>query len=67
MQLPGEHAHCGPALDPESGFTYSPQIFMENDSEILYYILFTVSMMTLFQFKTTKTGQKSAPLTKWKM
>ncbi|XP_010728102.3 protein tyrosine phosphatase domain-containing protein 1 [Larimichthys crocea] len=31
MQLPGEHAHCGPALDPESGFTYSPQIFMEND------------------------------------
>uniref|UniRef100_A0A8C5H4E9 Protein tyrosine phosphatase domain-containing protein 1 n=1 Tax=Gouania willdenowi TaxID=441366 RepID=A0A8C5H4E9_GOUWI len=31
MQLPGEHAHCGPPLDPESGFTYSPQIFMEND------------------------------------
>ncbi|XP_029288858.1 protein tyrosine phosphatase domain-containing protein 1 [Cottoperca gobio] len=31
MQLPGEHAHCGPALDPESGFTYSPQIFMDND------------------------------------
>ncbi|KAJ3597102.1 hypothetical protein NHX12_003502 [Muraenolepis orangiensis] len=25
MQLPGEHAHCGPPLDPESGFTYSPQ------------------------------------------
>ncbi|XP_068595487.1 protein tyrosine phosphatase domain-containing protein 1 [Brachionichthys hirsutus] len=31
MQLPGEHAHCGPPLDAESGFTYSPQIFMEND------------------------------------
>ncbi|XP_028267270.1 protein tyrosine phosphatase domain-containing protein 1 [Parambassis ranga] len=31
MQLPGEHAHCGPPLDPESGFTYSPQIFMDND------------------------------------
>ncbi|GAA6228995.1 protein tyrosine phosphatase domain-containing protein 1-like isoform X7 [Lates japonicus] len=31
MQLPGEHAHCGPPLDPDSGFTYSPQIFMDND------------------------------------
>ncbi|XP_061678773.1 protein tyrosine phosphatase domain-containing protein 1 [Syngnathoides biaculeatus] len=31
MQMPGEHAHCGPPLDPESGFTYSPQTFMEND------------------------------------
>ncbi|XP_045893497.1 protein tyrosine phosphatase domain-containing protein 1 [Micropterus dolomieu] len=31
MQVHGEHAHCGPPLDPESGFTYSPQIFMEND------------------------------------
>ncbi|KAF1386613.1 hypothetical protein PFLUV_G00096680 [Perca fluviatilis] len=31
MQLSGEHAHCGPPLDPESGFTYSPQIFMDND------------------------------------
>ncbi|XP_042268061.1 protein tyrosine phosphatase domain-containing protein 1 [Thunnus maccoyii] len=31
MQIPGEHAHCGPPLDPESGFTYSPQIFMDND------------------------------------
>ena len=35
MQLTGEHAHCGPPLDPKSGFTYSPQIFMDNDSEIL--------------------------------
>ncbi|XP_029909099.1 protein tyrosine phosphatase domain-containing protein 1 isoform X2 [Myripristis murdjan] len=31
MQFPGEHAHCGPPLDPESGFTYSPKIFMDND------------------------------------
>ncbi|XP_055365747.1 protein tyrosine phosphatase domain-containing protein 1 [Betta splendens] len=31
MQLPGEHAHCGPPIDPESGFTYTPQIFMDND------------------------------------
>ncbi|XP_061533666.1 protein tyrosine phosphatase domain-containing protein 1 isoform X2 [Phycodurus eques] len=31
MQIPGEHAHCGPPLDPKSGFTYSPQTFMEND------------------------------------
>ncbi|XP_061085871.1 protein tyrosine phosphatase domain-containing protein 1 [Conger conger] len=30
MQLPGEHGHCGPPLEPESGFTYSPQVFMEN-------------------------------------
>ncbi|XP_041852248.1 protein tyrosine phosphatase domain-containing protein 1 [Melanotaenia boesemani] len=35
MQLPGEHAHCGPPLDPESGFTYSPEIFMDN--EIYFY------------------------------
>ncbi|XP_074533323.1 protein tyrosine phosphatase domain-containing protein 1 [Halichoeres trimaculatus] len=31
MQLPGEHAHCGPPLNPQSGFTYTPQIFMDND------------------------------------
>lgn len=35
MQLPGEHAHCGPPLDLESGFTYSPQTFMDNNSEKL--------------------------------
>ncbi|XP_017321017.1 protein tyrosine phosphatase domain-containing protein 1 [Ictalurus punctatus] len=35
MQLPGEHAHCGPELEPDSGFTYSPQIFMEN--QIYFY------------------------------
>lgn len=37
MQLPGEHAHCGPSLDPESGFTYSPQVFMDNESEICLF------------------------------
>uniref|UniRef100_A0A665UUR8 Protein tyrosine phosphatase domain-containing protein 1 n=1 Tax=Echeneis naucrates TaxID=173247 RepID=A0A665UUR8_ECHNA len=31
MQLPGEHAHCGPPIDHESGFTYSPKTFMDND------------------------------------
>ncbi|XP_072292010.1 protein tyrosine phosphatase domain-containing protein 1 [Eucyclogobius newberryi] len=31
MQQPGEHSHCGPPLDPSSGFTYSPQLFMDND------------------------------------
>ncbi|XP_072551629.1 protein tyrosine phosphatase domain-containing protein 1 [Salminus brasiliensis] len=35
MQLPGEHAHCGPDLEPDSGFTYSPQVFMEN--QIYFY------------------------------
>ncbi|CAN9499224.1 unnamed protein product [Ophioblennius macclurei] len=35
MQLPGEHAHCGPPLDPESGFSYSPRILMDND--IFFY------------------------------
>ncbi|KAA0715171.1 Protein tyrosine phosphatase domain-containing protein 1 [Triplophysa tibetana] len=35
MQLPGEHAHCGPLLEPDSSFTYSPQIFMDN--KIYFY------------------------------
>ncbi|XP_041965793.1 protein tyrosine phosphatase domain-containing protein 1 [Alosa sapidissima] len=34
MQLPGEHAHCGPGLE-HSGFTYSPQTFMDN--QIYFY------------------------------
>ncbi|MEQ2168080.1 hypothetical protein GOODEAATRI_010799 [Goodea atripinnis] len=44
-QLPGEHAHCGPPLDLESGFTYSPQIFMDNKSEsvlIACYLIYTL-------------------------
>ncbi|KAI7802375.1 protein tyrosine phosphatase domain-containing protein 1 [Triplophysa rosa] len=35
MQLPGEHAHCGPPLESDSNFTYSPQIFMDN--KIYFY------------------------------
>ncbi|XP_072769818.1 protein tyrosine phosphatase domain-containing protein 1-like isoform X4 [Nerophis lumbriciformis] len=43
MQVPGEHAHCGPPLDPGSGFTYLPQIFMENDSVLIAcYLVYTL-------------------------
>ncbi|KAM4609757.1 protein tyrosine phosphatase domain-containing protein 1 [Polymixia lowei] len=31
LQKPGEHASCGNALEPESGFSYRPEVFMEND------------------------------------
>ncbi|KAM6977829.1 protein tyrosine phosphatase domain-containing protein 1 [Aplochiton taeniatus] len=30
LQRPGEHASCGNPLEPESGFSYRPEIFMEN-------------------------------------
>nr|XP_055029946.1 protein tyrosine phosphatase domain-containing protein 1 isoform X1 [Misgurnus anguillicaudatus] len=36
MQLSGEHAHCGPPLETDSGFTYSPQIFMDNQTVYFY-------------------------------
>ncbi|XP_041692533.1 protein tyrosine phosphatase domain-containing protein 1-like isoform X2 [Coregonus clupeaformis] len=29
MLSPGEHAHCGPPLEPDTGFTYFLQTFME--------------------------------------
>ncbi|XP_018593059.2 protein tyrosine phosphatase domain-containing protein 1 [Scleropages formosus] len=29
LQSPGEHASCGNPLEPESGFTYRPETFME--------------------------------------
>ncbi|NXX15173.1 PTPC1 protein, partial [Podargus strigoides] len=29
LQRPGEHASCGSPLEPESGFTYLPEAFME--------------------------------------
>ncbi|KAF7695807.1 hypothetical protein HF521_005901 [Silurus meridionalis] len=29
LQRPGEHADCGNPLEPESGFTYRPETFME--------------------------------------
>ncbi|KAM4676080.1 protein tyrosine phosphatase domain-containing protein 1-like [Discoglossus pictus] len=34
-QLPWEHPHCGDPLDPQSGFSYRPQDFM--DSGISFY------------------------------
>ncbi|XP_029947900.1 protein tyrosine phosphatase domain-containing protein 1 [Salarias fasciatus] len=35
LQRPGEHASCGYPLEPESGFTYRPETFME--AGIYYY------------------------------
>ncbi|KAA0707652.1 Protein tyrosine phosphatase domain-containing protein 1 [Triplophysa tibetana] len=29
LQRPGEHASCGGTLEPESSFTYRPEVFME--------------------------------------
>ncbi|XP_056429009.1 protein tyrosine phosphatase domain-containing protein 1-like isoform X2 [Hyla sarda] len=34
-QLPWEHGHCGDSLEPQSGFSYRPQDFM--DSGISFY------------------------------
>ncbi|XP_044207976.1 protein tyrosine phosphatase domain-containing protein 1 [Thunnus albacares] len=31
LQIPGEHASCGNPLEPESGFSYHPEAFMENN------------------------------------
>ncbi|XP_068609548.1 protein tyrosine phosphatase domain-containing protein 1 [Brachionichthys hirsutus] len=31
LQIPGEHASCGNPLEPESGFSYRPDVFMENN------------------------------------
>ncbi|XP_078090753.1 protein tyrosine phosphatase domain-containing protein 1 [Mustelus asterias] len=31
LQVPGEHNHCGDPLELKSGFSYLPEIFMEND------------------------------------
>ncbi|CAG6021640.1 unnamed protein product [Menidia menidia] len=31
LQIPGEHASCGKPLEPESGFSYRPEVFMENN------------------------------------
>lgn len=38
MQSPREHASCGQPLE-NSGFSYSPSIFMEHDSEYEFIIL----------------------------
>lgn len=31
LQTPGEHADCGNPLEPQSGFSYCPEVFMENN------------------------------------
>lgn len=31
LQEPGEHATCGPGIIKHSGFSYTPEIFMENN------------------------------------
>ncbi|XP_077459792.1 protein tyrosine phosphatase domain-containing protein 1 [Stigmatopora argus] len=31
LQIPGEHASCGSPLEPQSGFSYKPEVFMENN------------------------------------
>ncbi|KAI3356893.1 hypothetical protein L3Q82_003540 [Scortum barcoo] len=31
LQIPGEHANCGNPLEPTSGFSYRPEVFMENN------------------------------------
>uniref|UniRef100_A0A3Q3KN71 Protein tyrosine phosphatase domain-containing protein 1 n=1 Tax=Monopterus albus TaxID=43700 RepID=A0A3Q3KN71_MONAL len=31
LQIAGEHASCGNPLEPESGFSYRPEVFMENN------------------------------------
>lgn len=38
LQHPGEHASCGNPLEPESGFTYQPETFMEAGSEYHFVI-----------------------------
>lgn len=32
LQMVGEHASCGKPLEPDSGFSYRPEVFMENNS-----------------------------------
>lgn len=38
LQIPGEHASCGNPLEPESGFSYHPEVFMENNSKSFKYL-----------------------------
>ncbi|KAG7472863.1 hypothetical protein MATL_G00113730 [Megalops atlanticus] len=45
LQHPGEHASCGNDLEPDSGFTYRPEAFMEAGRVLLAcYLLFTTKM-----------------------
>lgn len=50
LQTPGEHASCGGPLE-SSGFTYDPNIFMENNSEFLELI----NMLNLKQILYLRT------------
>ncbi|XP_077073877.1 protein tyrosine phosphatase domain-containing protein 1 isoform X2 [Siphateles boraxobius] len=49
LQCPGEHASCGNQLDPESGFTYRPETFMEAGSVLLACFLVFTTQMTADQ------------------
>jgi hypothetical protein len=31
LQVPGEHANCGPGVKNSSGFSYTPEILMQNN------------------------------------
>ena len=39
LQKPGEHAECGEGLE-KAGFSYDPQIFMENNSKFSFISTF---------------------------
>ena len=39
LQEVGEHSSCGPPLD-QSGFSYDPKVFMDNESAYLYRYTF---------------------------
>lgn len=42
LQIPGEHASCGNPLEPESGFSYCPEVFMENNSMYLKKVILKI-------------------------
>lgn len=45
LQTPGEHASCGNPLEPESGFSYRPEVFMENNSMLLLSVVATLCIL----------------------
>ncbi|KAM8829569.1 protein tyrosine phosphatase domain-containing protein 1 isoform 4-T4 [Synchiropus picturatus] len=49
LQIPGEHASCGNPLEPESGFSYRPEAFMENNRVFLACFLAYATKMTANQ------------------
>ncbi|XP_069764916.1 protein tyrosine phosphatase domain-containing protein 1 isoform X2 [Narcine bancroftii] len=40
LQVPGEHSYCGDPLELKSGFSYLPEVFMEND---IYFFNFAMA------------------------